>query len=88
MFEKLLQYKSESRVKIMTTYSGIICALLFLTGKSHALHKRVEQLCTRAIRWAELKRKTKVIIQIYKFFQFIIYFLGDTFMGSELCGCP
>ncbi|KAK9664345.1 hypothetical protein RND81_14G035100 [Saponaria officinalis] len=30
------------------------------TGKSHALHKRVEQLCTRAIKWAELKRKTKV----------------------------
>ncbi|KAG8079439.1 hypothetical protein GUJ93_ZPchr0007g5651 [Zizania palustris] len=29
------------------------------TGKSHALHKRVEQLCTRAIRWAKLKRKTK-----------------------------
>ncbi|VAH27176.1 unnamed protein product [Triticum turgidum subsp. durum] len=29
------------------------------SGKSHALHKRVEQLCTRAIRWAELKRKTK-----------------------------
>ncbi|VAH42997.1 unnamed protein product [Triticum turgidum subsp. durum] len=29
-------------------------------GKSHALHKRVEQLCTRAIRWAELKRKTKM----------------------------
>ncbi|GKB29755.1 magnesium-chelatase subunit ChlH, chloroplastic, partial [Tanacetum coccineum] len=29
------------------------------TGKSHALHKRVEQLCTRAIRWADLKRKTK-----------------------------
>ncbi|KAI7991948.1 hypothetical protein LOK49_LG12G02789 [Camellia lanceoleosa] len=29
------------------------------TGKSHALHKRVEQLCTRAIRWAELKRKSK-----------------------------
>ncbi|ERN12648.1 hypothetical protein AMTR_s00025p00239420 [Amborella trichopoda] len=29
------------------------------TGKSHALHKRVEQLCTRAIRWAELKRKAK-----------------------------
>ncbi|TVT97973.1 hypothetical protein EJB05_56744, partial [Eragrostis curvula] len=28
-------------------------------GKSHALHKRVEQLCTRAIRWAKLKRKTK-----------------------------
>jgi magnesium chelatase subunit H len=24
------------------------------------LHKRVEQLCTRAVRWAELKRKTKV----------------------------
>ncbi|VAH27166.1 unnamed protein product [Triticum turgidum subsp. durum] len=31
-----------------------------LPGKSHALHKRVEQLCTRAIRWAELKRKTKM----------------------------
>ncbi|XP_015949743.1 magnesium-chelatase subunit ChlH, chloroplastic [Arachis duranensis] len=29
------------------------------TGKSHALHKRVEQLCTRAIKWAELKRKSK-----------------------------
>ncbi|KAL8162953.1 hypothetical protein V2J09_014442 [Rumex salicifolius] len=29
------------------------------TGKSHALHKRVEQLCTRAIKWADLKRKTK-----------------------------
>jgi len=29
-------------------------------GKSHALHKRVEQLCTRAIKWAELKRKSKV----------------------------
>ncbi|XVE75610.1 hypothetical protein DITRI_Ditri12bG0106900 [Diplodiscus trichospermus] len=28
-------------------------------GKSHALHKRVEQLCTRAIKWAELKRKSK-----------------------------
>uniref|UniRef100_A0A7N2M1W3 magnesium chelatase n=1 Tax=Quercus lobata TaxID=97700 RepID=A0A7N2M1W3_QUELO len=27
--------------------------------KSHALHKRVEQLCTRAIRWGELKRKSK-----------------------------
>ncbi|XP_059668410.1 magnesium-chelatase subunit ChlH, chloroplastic [Cornus florida] len=29
------------------------------TGKSHALHKRVEQLCTRAIRWGELKKKSK-----------------------------
>ncbi|KAH7279916.1 hypothetical protein KP509_37G043400 [Ceratopteris richardii] len=29
------------------------------TGKSHALQKRIEQLCTRAIKWAELKRKTK-----------------------------
>ncbi|GAB2267019.1 hypothetical protein Dimus_002004 [Dionaea muscipula] len=29
------------------------------TGKSHALHKRVEQLCTRAIKWGELKRKPK-----------------------------
>lgn len=33
---------------------------MFFSGKSHALHKRVEQLCTRAIRWAELKRKSKV----------------------------
>eukprot|EP01018_Ginkgo_biloba_P038819 Gb_06427 [translate_table: standard] len=29
------------------------------TGKSHALHKRVEQLCTRAINWAALKQKSK-----------------------------
>ncbi|KAM7270306.1 hypothetical protein ACFE04_029520 [Oxalis oulophora] len=29
------------------------------TGKSHALHKRVDQLCTRAIKWGSLKRKTK-----------------------------
>ncbi|KAL8489547.1 hypothetical protein ACS0TY_025453 [Phlomoides rotata] len=29
------------------------------TGKSHALHRRVEQLCTRAIKWGELKRKPK-----------------------------
>ncbi|KAK2994523.1 hypothetical protein RJ640_010801 [Escallonia rubra] len=35
-------------------------ALPELDGKSHALHKRVEQLCTRAIRWGELKRKSKV----------------------------
>ncbi|KAJ6992380.1 magnesium-chelatase subunit ChlH [Populus alba x Populus x berolinensis] len=34
-------------------------ALPELDGKSHALHKRVEQLCTRAIRWGELKRKSK-----------------------------
>ncbi|GMY18888.1 magnesium-chelatase subunit ChlH, chloroplastic [Fagus crenata] len=32
----------------------------FCCWKSHALHKRVEQLCTRAIRWAELKKKSKV----------------------------
>ncbi|KAH7666995.1 CobN/magnesium chelatase protein [Dioscorea alata] len=41
------------------------------TGKSHALHKRVEQLCTRAIRWAELKRKSKeekkVAITVFSF---------------------
>jgi hypothetical protein len=35
--------------------------VLIGAGKSHALHKRVEQLCTRAIRWATLKRKTKVL---------------------------
>jgi len=28
-------------------------------GKSHALYDRIEQLCTRAIKWAELKRKPK-----------------------------
>ncbi|KAJ1408970.1 Magnesium chelatase, subunit H, N-terminal [Sesbania bispinosa] len=33
------------------------------TGKSHALHKRVEQLCIRAIRWAELKRKSRNIAE-------------------------
>ncbi|KAH9612669.1 hypothetical protein KSS87_016136 [Heliosperma pusillum] len=33
--------------------------IVFSGRKSHALHKRVEQLCTRAIKWAELKRKTK-----------------------------
>lgn len=41
------------------------------TGKSHALHKRVEQLCTRAIKWADLKRKTKeekkVAITVFSF---------------------
>ena len=31
-----------------------------VAGKSHALHERVEQLCTRAIKWADLKRKPKV----------------------------
>ncbi|KAK4485444.1 hypothetical protein RD792_008085 [Penstemon davidsonii] len=40
-------------------------------GKSHALHKRVEQLCTRAINWANLKRKTKaekrVAITVFSF---------------------
>lgn len=29
------------------------------TGKSHALYDRVDQLCTRAVKWAELKRKPK-----------------------------
>lgn len=38
-----------------------------IAGKSHALHKRVEQLCTRAIRWGELKRKAKVSTSIYAF---------------------
>ena len=28
-------------------------------GKSHALHDRVDQLCTRAIKWANLKRLSK-----------------------------
>ncbi|CAM6085668.1 unnamed protein product [Calypogeia fissa] len=41
------------------------------TGKSHALHERVEQLCTRAIKWAELKRKPKadkkVAITVFSF---------------------
>lgn len=44
----------------------MLCFLIcVVVGKSHALHKRVEQLCTRAIRWAELKRKTKVPILFY-----------------------
>lgn len=29
------------------------------TGKSHALYDRVEQLCTRAIKWGALRRKSK-----------------------------
>ncbi|KAL7097904.1 hypothetical protein ACP275_10G172500 [Erythranthe tilingii] len=41
------------------------------TGKSHALHKRVEQLCTRAINWGKLRRKTKtdkrVAITVFSF---------------------
>ncbi|KAM1168448.1 hypothetical protein ACFX19_030881 [Malus domestica] len=41
------------------------------TGKSHALHKGVEQLCIRAIRWGELKRKAKaekkVAITVFSF---------------------
>jgi hypothetical protein len=43
--------------------------LVLDAGKSHALHRRVEQLCTRAIRWAELKRKTKVCLWfLYTFY--------------------
>lgn len=30
-----------------------------VAGKSHALHDRVDQLCTRAIKWANLKRLSK-----------------------------
>lgn len=41
------------------------------TGKSHALHKRVEQLCTRAIKWAQLKRiakeDKKIAITVFSF---------------------
>nr|CAA51664.1 protoporphyrin IX:Mg Chelatase [Antirrhinum majus] len=41
------------------------------TGKSHALHKRVEQLCTRAINWGNLTRKKKtekrVAITVFSF---------------------
>ncbi|CBI29840.3 unnamed protein product, partial [Vitis vinifera] len=44
-------------------FSGMVYSCLVKcnvnAGKSHALHKRVEQLCIRAIRWAELKRKSK-----------------------------
>ncbi|KAB1222347.1 Magnesium-chelatase subunit ChlH, chloroplastic [Morella rubra] len=41
--------------------TGMYCFLVnyVFCWKSHALHKRVEQLCTRAIRWGELKRKLK-----------------------------
>ncbi|MQL77531.1 hypothetical protein Taro_009922 [Colocasia esculenta] len=45
--------------------------IVFSGRKAHALHKRVEQLCTRAIRWAELRRKTKeekkVAITVFSF---------------------
>nr|ACS94977.1 magnesium chelatase H subunit [Fragaria x ananassa] len=41
------------------------------TGKSCSFHKRVEQLCTRAIRWGELKRKRlrrqKLAITVFSF---------------------
>lgn len=42
-----------------------------IPGKSHALHKRVEQLCVRAIRWADLKRKTKVTLVLYSSITYI-----------------
>ncbi|GBG64101.1 hypothetical protein CBR_g40549 [Chara braunii] len=29
------------------------------TGRSHALYDRVEQLCTRAVKWAQLRKKPK-----------------------------
>lgn len=48
------------KIKIIFRENSLIY-LDFSAGKSHALHKRVEQLCTRAIRWAELKRKSKVL---------------------------
>ncbi|XP_002966703.2 magnesium-chelatase subunit ChlH, chloroplastic isoform X1 [Selaginella moellendorffii] len=41
------------------------------TGKSHALHHRVEQLCTRAVKWANLKRKSvadkKLAVTVFSF---------------------
>jgi len=41
-------------------------------GKSHALHKRVEQLCTRAINWAELKRKSKVLSDANSILKYLV----------------
>ena len=38
-------------------------AMFCVTGKSHALYDRVEQLCGRAIKWGELRRKAKVGIR-------------------------
>ncbi|KAL4557359.1 hypothetical protein LXL04_035535 [Taraxacum kok-saghyz] len=32
-----------------------------VAGKLLALHKRVDQLCARAIRWAKLRRKLKIV---------------------------
>uniref|UniRef100_A0A803P6T3 magnesium chelatase n=1 Tax=Cannabis sativa TaxID=3483 RepID=A0A803P6T3_CANSA len=44
---------------------------IVFAGKAHALHKRVEQLCTRAIKWAELTKKTKeekrIAITVFSF---------------------
>jgi magnesium chelatase subunit H len=41
------------------------------TGRSHALHDRVEQLCTRAVKWAALKRmpkaEKKLAITVFSF---------------------
>lgn len=52
----------------------VVC-LPIAAGKSHALHKRVEQLCIRAIRWGELKRKTKVLTLIFSEMTFLDDFL-------------
>lgn len=42
-----------------------------VAGKSHALHDRVDQLCTRAIKWANLKRlakaEKKLAITVFSF---------------------
>lgn len=62
----------------------------FTAGKSHALHKRVEQLCTRAINWGELRRKTKVcVLKILLFFiirvfcrYILVYYSGRCTMHS------
>jgi len=41
------------------------------TGKSHALHDRIESVCDRAIKWAELRKKQvrdkKVCITVFSF---------------------
>ena len=29
------------------------------TGKSHSLHDRIDMLCSRAIKWANLRRKSR-----------------------------
>ena len=56
-------HAGRSRQRIGALTSATLFAVFYVTGKSHALYDRVEQLCGRAIKWGELRRKAKVRIQ-------------------------